>query len=109
MFNDVTETLIFFVAFLSPVALVFAFLLISPYNENAKHLFIANKLYYIEDPKNDEKYDFDSGPSVFLACLIHKNILTKVLGWLIKFCGKNIFDFLPQKTINAFAMMNKGE
>ena len=75
---------------------------------NCRNLYIANKVYYVEDPQKYEKYDFGGGFIVFMVCLMHKHAITKLSVWLLSFFGKNLVDVLPQKCIHTMNMIDKG-
>lgn len=84
-------------------------MLLKWYNKNARDLFIANKLFYVEDPVNDEKYNFNSGPAVFFVCLLYRHPITNLFKFIIGCCGYNLTDILPNKCIYTMAMINQGE
>ena len=108
-FSDIGAAVVFFFALLDPIRLVVNHIFVKWYNNNSRDLYIANKLFYMENVEKKEKYDFESGAAVFLTCLLYRHALMYVFKWAISLFGYNMADVLPKKCIHTMAMINKGE
>ena len=108
-FTDVGGAIIFFFALLDPIRVVVNTIFVKWYNRNSRDLFIANKLFYVEEAGRGRKCDFDSGPAVFLTCLAYRHPLTLLAQRLLGCFGRNLADLLPRKCLYTMAMISKGE
>ena len=109
IFVDAGGAIVFFLALIDPVLFIVNFIFVKWYNLNSLNLYIANKLFYMEDTDKHEKYDFNSGPAVFFTCLLYRHILMGLFSKAISLFGRNLADVLPKKCIYTMAMINKGE
>jgi hypothetical protein len=57
-FVDLSIPLIFLFALIDPIIFIINHIILKKYNKNCRDLYIANKLFYVEDPINDRKYNF---------------------------------------------------
>lgn len=105
---NIITPILFFFSLLDPFKWLVNQLFLKRYNRNCRDLYIANKLYYVEDIQNDEKYNFSKGPTVFIICLIHRHPLTILFIKVLTLCGKNLVDVMPAKCIHIMNMINKG-
>jgi len=68
--------------------LVIFFIIVKQYNRNSGLLKVAESLFYIDDPKTKEKYDFKSGYQVFIACLLYNHPASRLLHFLLTKVGR---------------------
>ena len=108
-FVDIGGAIVFFFAMLDPVRVIINLIFVKWYNLNSRNLYIADKLFYIEDMEKHEKYDFNSGAAVFFTCLLHRHLVSIAAEKILSYFGKNFADVLPKKCIHTMAMINKGE
>lgn len=108
VFVNIITPILFFFSLLDPFKWLVNQILLKRYNRNCRDLYIANKLYYVEDIQNDEKYNFTKGLIVFFICLIHRHPLTLIFIKILALFGKNLVDVMPAKCIHIMNMINKG-
>jgi hypothetical protein len=95
-------------ALIDPIRFIINQLLLKRYNQNCRDLYIADKLFYIEDSENHRKYNFSSGSAVILVCLFHRQRVMYGVEFLLGKFGKNIVDVLPPKYVYIMRMIDKG-
>jgi hypothetical protein len=89
-FDDLSEVLLFFLSVSETFYIVVFVLFVKHYNRNSGLLEIADSLYYIDDPKTKQKFNFRSGYQVFFACLLYSNPLYKIINFIMVKLGSSL-------------------
>ena len=81
------------------------YIFVKQYNKNSGYLEVASSLYYIDDPKTKNKYNFKSGYEVVLICWLHNHFISKLINLVLVNFGKTINDYLPNKSLCAINLI----
>ena len=107
-FDDITAPILFFVSLIETLFFTVYFCCVKNYNNNAFHLRVADSIVYLENGHH-KHYNFQSGPSVFTACLLHNNFLVKIIdAVLYRTCETQVKRQLPLKAQLAVKMIDYG-